>query len=653
MNKYNSHKIVEWGYYIFILSIALFLRTVELSNRAMHHDESMHAYYSWQLHEGFGLVHNPMLHGPLQMELTAIIFTLVGDSDFTARILYAIFGTILVGLPFLFRSRLGTWGAIFTSLFLCFSPSMVYFSRFARNDIIIAVFTFGLIIAIWKFFQTQKPRYLLLISFLLALSFGTKESAFLITAIILSYCLLEFCSNIANQTFALIKSNANITVLKLCSTFTYILKREAIRGTKYTKAPAYISVFIIVSTLTLPQWAAFSGILQNTFLLKWSGIILLSETGMVGMPSGTGNLIALLLTITLGLASIFIGYRWHWKIWWQCALIFYVTWVLIYTTGLSNFISGIKTGVWQSLGYWIVQQGEGRGGQPEYYYLILTSIYEYFPFVISIAGIIYYLKKPNKFAKFLIYWVLVTFIIYTVASEKMPWLLVNIVLPMIVFSGYFIGIVFEKIIKHKVLNKMTVVFTVCAIVLFCLSVRTSLIASFVNSDIPKEMLVYTQTSPDLKESISIIKEIDGQSDSRKPNIYIDSTSGYTWPWAWYLRNRKDVTYGSYPNSMNIKTPEILIIHPENYNPPEVIANPNSVTLQKIPHRWWFPEETYRELSIPNLIQKNTNFQSLQSTLEYWLNRSNIGHRIGSEDFYIVYLEGFKPINLIADEVRNE
>ena len=105
--------------------------------------------------------------------------------------------------------------------------------------------------------------------------------------------------------------------------------------------------------------------------------------------------------------------------------------------------------------------------------------------------------------------------------------------------------------------------------------------------------------------------------------------------------------------MNIKTPEILIIHPENYNPPEVIANSNSVTLQKIPHRWWFPEETYRELSIPNLIQKNTNFQSLQSTLEYWLNRSNIGHRIGSEDFYIVYLEGFNPINLIADEVRNE
>ena len=55
----NDNKILEKIYCLFIISTALFLRLFELSNRSMHHDESMHAYYSWLLHEGFGLIHNP------------------------------------------------------------------------------------------------------------------------------------------------------------------------------------------------------------------------------------------------------------------------------------------------------------------------------------------------------------------------------------------------------------------------------------------------------------------------------------------------------------------------------------------------------------------------------------------------------------------
>ena len=154
--KPRRNSLIESFYYVSIISTAFLLRILGLANKAMHHDESMHAYYSWQLSEGFGLIHNPMLHGPLQMELVSLIFNLLDDTDFTARIIYAIFGTILVGLPFLFRNKLGIWGSAFTSLFLCFSPSMLYFSRFAINDIIISVFTLFVIISICNFFDTQK-----------------------------------------------------------------------------------------------------------------------------------------------------------------------------------------------------------------------------------------------------------------------------------------------------------------------------------------------------------------------------------------------------------------------------------------------------------------------------------------------------------------
>ena len=47
----------------------------------MHHDESLHALYSWYIasSDGFfgsGYKHDPMMHGPLQIELTALIFRL-------------------------------------------------------------------------------------------------------------------------------------------------------------------------------------------------------------------------------------------------------------------------------------------------------------------------------------------------------------------------------------------------------------------------------------------------------------------------------------------------------------------------------------------------------------------------------------------------
>ena len=91
------------------------------------------------------------MHGPFQMEATAGLFFLFGDDDYTARLLYAIAGTALVLMPLLFRSRLGDWGALFTSLFLAFSPAMLYYSRFARNDILMAVWALGIVIAMWRY----------------------------------------------------------------------------------------------------------------------------------------------------------------------------------------------------------------------------------------------------------------------------------------------------------------------------------------------------------------------------------------------------------------------------------------------------------------------------------------------------------------------
>jgi len=86
MNKFfNTFSLIKKEFLIFssIFLISLFLRLFDVSSRAMHHDESLHVFYSWKLFEGLGYSHNPMMHGPLQMELTSIFFSIMGDSDFS------------------------------------------------------------------------------------------------------------------------------------------------------------------------------------------------------------------------------------------------------------------------------------------------------------------------------------------------------------------------------------------------------------------------------------------------------------------------------------------------------------------------------------------------------------------------------------------
>ncbi|MBM3944342.1 MAG: TIGR03663 family protein, partial [SAR202 cluster bacterium] len=135
-----SIRVIEIIGYLVLAGTALGMRLWDLGSRALHHDESLHAYFSWFFYSTGKFEHNPLMHGPFLFEATAGLFRILGGpSDYTSRVLAVIFGTVLVILPYFFRERLGRIGALLISVMLVFSPAMFYYSRFIRNDIIMAV----------------------------------------------------------------------------------------------------------------------------------------------------------------------------------------------------------------------------------------------------------------------------------------------------------------------------------------------------------------------------------------------------------------------------------------------------------------------------------------------------------------------------------
>ena len=356
--------------------------------------------------------------------------------------------------------------------------------------------------------------------------------------------------------------------------------------------------------------------------------------------------------------------------------------------------------MWQSLGYWLVQHGEGRGGQPWYYYFVITSIYEFLPLIFGVIGAIYYLRRRDIFGYFLVFWAIATFILYTAAGEKMPWLVVNITLPLIVLSSKLLADVIQQIEWRRLASggamlllpgvplflviawrlslfgtggdetggvleplslgaaliglafgsiyvarrsgiRNTVAFALVplALTLFVISVRVGSRASYQNGDIPVEMIVYTQTSPDITRLVKDIKQAGAATgQGADVPVTIDQTSGFSWPWAWYLRRYGKVNYPAYDGVPLTQAPDaaVLLVHSQNQSQSEPLLTEQYTEGRRIKHRWWFPEETYRGLTVGKFLRGLADRETWRSAMDYFLYREGVFDRLGSEDAYLYF-----------------
>ena len=178
---------LEQVLYIAVFLVAVVLRTYALGVRPYHHDESIHAFFSWRIIEnGLGdYKYDPVYHGPLLYYTSALMMWLFGDSDFTGRLSAVVFGLGVVAFAWPLRRYLGRWGALAFLLLVTFSPSWTYFTRFVRHDIYLALCNLGAVFFAFRYGESGRPKYLYISAVFIAGAFTDKEDMYLLTPLFL------------------------------------------------------------------------------------------------------------------------------------------------------------------------------------------------------------------------------------------------------------------------------------------------------------------------------------------------------------------------------------------------------------------------------------------------------------------------------------
>jgi hypothetical protein len=184
-------------------------------------------------------------------------------------------------------------------------------------------------------------------------------------------------------------------------------------------------------------------------------------------------------------------------------------------------------------------------------------------------------------------------------------------------------------------------------VMFLYQFRSAINLTYQHPDVPTEMAVYVQTSPDVTRTV---RELEAYSyyatGARDVRVAYDSFT--SWPYEWYLRNYKNKQFiGGGDPPVGPDMPVMFLEYARHNNDPKL----QDYMVQRYAMRWWFPEEWYKNEFIPGLDPKTAPFLNqvgaalntasvtvtqppLQATLWKYLAFREPPKPLGSEDMVI-------------------
>lgn len=637
-----------------LLVAAALLRLLDLGGRAMHPDESLYAWFSWQFYRGaLPYQYDPAFHGPLLYHLTALFYFLFGESDATARLAPALAGVLLVALIFPLQRYLGRWGALAALALLALSPSFVYFSRSARPEALVALFALGIAYFLFRYLEERRPADLVLAAACLALAVTAHEAAFLIGLIFLSFLGWAYLLQIQGERFR--------TEGRVIAGLAFALGLLGAAGlAALGAAPALQAVLILLAFLSL-------GYLGLSFFRPDASALVQAVRSLREDPRP--------FFTAIGVFGLIFG--------------------LFFTTFLT-YPRGFLDGLVRGIEYWAGRHLLPQSGGPWSYYLVLLALYEPIALAAGLAGLGLVLAQGMRspkaeeasqpshplFQTFLAYWAVFSILAFSWAGEKAPWLLLHVALPLVLLSGLalerfsswcawrelwrygewavaplFLLLAFvlrglvvlgqgqlphPRVEEYQglLLGVLSLIalgllaflawriwrsegrrigqsFAVLGLFLLALyTARSTFLVNFYNSDSPQEMLVRNQTAPDVPLVVRQIERLSrDQTRKSEKRTSADPTGGHglrilldnpcsteppdpscvntlVWPFRWYLRDfERAGTLTEFDGSQGPpRTEGDIVLVLAEHEPALRATLAAKYTGMRLKLRWGFPEE---------------------------------------------------------------
>ncbi len=357
--------------------------------------------------------------------------------------------------------------------------------------------------------------------------------------------------------------------------------------------------------------------------------------------------------------------------------------ILLFTTFLDpearqSYMAG-SSGFMASVRYWLAQHDVVRGDQPWYYYGLFTPMYEFLAFFFAVAAGWVYLRnwglrvargndtdsldQPSPaaalFVPLVACWAAGVFWVFSWAGEKMPWLIIHLVVPLAFLAGRFIADIVSAVdwqglrgrwwqivglamlalaltgftlvqviqagqtsdlaravagllmlgvflwalfyVSRGVSRRQVALLSALALagLMLIWSTRVALTANFVNAEDATEYIVYAHGTPQDKDVYELMKQMQDKLGSAK-NLKIGYDNEVSWPFTWYFRedNWPEIPryLGESPSSAaDLKNLDVILIGSPNYAKFEPYLRNDFVSTEY--GRMWWPNEGYKGYSI--------------------------------------------------------
>jgi uncharacterized protein (TIGR03663 family) len=555
--KFVGRLTVEQCLYIGVLLVATFLRLYILGVRPYHHDESIHAFFSWKItDQGVGdYNYDPVYHGPVLYYSTALVLWLFGDSDFTGRLSAVLFGMGVLGFAWPLRRYLGRSAALMFLVLATFSPSFNYFTRFIRHDIYLALCNLIAVFFAFRYGESRSAKHLYISGAGLALAFCTKEDMYVVTPVLLFALVLMMVWEVVHGTK---------TVGAIVSESTELLRRALLP--LLTTAVLFAAIWLVLYTSFLTHPKNWNGVTRA--LSYWWGQHSIKRIG---------------------------GPWWYYvpQFTFYDPLIFFAAAALV----LGPFFDPAKPdpvlrytriGAGIAMAAFVVLLVQGSPAAP----IVLIA-------ALGMAQIgVARVWLPDRFTRFVILWTLGTLCFYGWAQEKVPWLLVPQVMPLTILAAIWFG----RLIDTGAIKRPATALPLAAVGALTVWI---LIASNYFYDAPRpdenaehrhgELLAYVQSTYDINMIMRRVDDI-AKTLGTGTQTRLAVTGDATWPFSWYLRHYP-VNWAA--DVRNVDTP-ILIVNKDVIN---ALDQPLGEKYEKVPFQirgWWEP--AWNQMNLPKLMR---------------------------------------------------